>query len=558
MPNILTPVTLWEAFDASLETSPVVLSSKEREDGIIVERVNFSGRKTGGGRVVIAAGYAYDKNTPASGTVLILPDSRDSIDEETMALFVKQGYAALMVDYRGEWEGCDFYTRYPADVAYANTKKSGRRYAFVDESAAETSWYEWVAVGIYAKKYAAERSGNDKIAVVGLRDGGEIAWKLGVAEKFKCIIPVCAAGWKAYAGVSKFLTFEPDLNEERYRYIAGIDSQAYAPYIKCPVLMLCATNDAGSDYDRAYDTFSRINPEFVSASAIAYSVHSNGCIGEKCTSDMFMFLDKNLKDRQVFIPKPSEIVIEVDDESNLVATVKFDSEGIVDYCEMYMAEDCVDSSLRDWIECPPKTKISPQSQQFYLNIYEKTSTVFAMCYVRYINGFSVWSKISAKKLNGMFRNMRGKCRVIYSDKDSKYAFALSEPRKFAVGNMFLLDKSSRPAVVEKDGVKGLYAVGGLTTYKLNSPAYAPVQGNILKLDVFCGENCKIRITLVDGPTGEEYTDDYEITGGVWQSIIAESKLFKNSGGVSLENFMSAVKLTVSCGIPYAINNVMWL
>ena len=47
MPNILTPLSLWESFNASLDTEPAMLSSKE-EDGIIFERVNFSARDTGG------------------------------------------------------------------------------------------------------------------------------------------------------------------------------------------------------------------------------------------------------------------------------------------------------------------------------------------------------------------------------------------------------------------------------------------------------------------------------------------------------------------------------
>ena len=558
MPNILTPVSLWESFNSFLITSPVVLSSNEDENGTVIERINIKGRDTGTDRVLIAAEYAYDKNTPVTATVLIFPDSKDTFDEGLLKHFVKHGYAAMMVDYRGEWEGCDFYTKYPSDVDYANTARSGRHYGFVDGSAAETSWYEWVAVGIYARKYALERSGGGEIAVVGIRDGGEIAWKLGVADKFKCIIPVCAAGWRAYEGISKYHSVEPELNEERYRYIAGIDSQAYAPYVECPVLMLCSTNDSGFDYDRAFDTFSRINPKFMGDSAIAYSVHSNGCIGEKSTNDMFMFLDKNLKNRQVFIPKPAEVSIEADEEDNLIAIAKFDDSGIVDFCGMYFAEDCIDSSLREWSDCPQKTKLTSREQQFYLNIYEKTSTVFAFCYVKYINGFTVWSKIAAKKVNGAFRNMRTRCRVIYSDKDSKHAFTVSEPRKYAIGKTFLTEKSARPSVVEKNGIKGLYTTNGLTTYKLNSPAYSPSSGSILKLDIFCECTAKIVLSFIDGATNEEYTDEYEITGGVWQSIIAECELFKNAGGVPLSSFLNGVKFTITCGVPYAVNNVMWL
>ncbi|MCX4287703.1 MAG: hypothetical protein OSJ68_10550, partial [Clostridia bacterium] len=154
-----------------------------------------------------------------------------------------------------------------------------RRKEFCDESADKTSWYEWVAVGIYARKYLLEKTGGEEIALVGLRDGGEIAWKLAVAKKFACVIPVCAAGWLAYSGVSKYESDEQKLDNERYRFIAGIDSQAYAPYVQCPVMILCSTNDPRFDYDRAYDTFSRINAEYAGDSVITYSVQCDSSVG---------------------------------------------------------------------------------------------------------------------------------------------------------------------------------------------------------------------------------------------------------------------------------------
>lgn len=288
MPNIITPSTLWNNFDDSLDVTAVTLSEKII-DGIRYENVSLLGRDTGDGRVKIFGEFASSENSPSQETVLIFSDSMESIDEELMKLFVRKGYSAFMVDYRGEWEGAEFFTLYPDNIDYANTAKSGRRKDHVDDTADKTSWYEWVAVGIYARKYIAERTGNENIAVIGIRDGGEIAWKIGVAKQFSCIVPVCAAGWKAYAGISKFRPDEQVLDEERYRFIGGIDSQAYAPYVKCPVLMLCSTNDEKFDYDRAYDTFSRINHDFADGSVITYSVRFNAAIGEKSITDMFMF-----------------------------------------------------------------------------------------------------------------------------------------------------------------------------------------------------------------------------------------------------------------------------
>ena len=64
---------------------------------------------------------AGEPQTPVAGTVLIMPDSTQTIDEGLLKFIVKHGYAALMVDYRGEWEDCAFHTEYPENIAYANT-----------------------------------------------------------------------------------------------------------------------------------------------------------------------------------------------------------------------------------------------------------------------------------------------------------------------------------------------------------------------------------------------------------------------------------------------------
>ena len=87
MPNILTPVSLWNNFDDSLELN----AEKVFEgvyNGLRVERVTFFGRDTGSGRVKIAAAFAGDISSP-NGTVLILPDSSETIDIDFLRKFRK-------------------------------------------------------------------------------------------------------------------------------------------------------------------------------------------------------------------------------------------------------------------------------------------------------------------------------------------------------------------------------------------------------------------------------------------------------------------------------------
>lgn len=544
--------------DVSLPTFPVTLSSSQI-DNVRIENVNISGRETGCGRVQIAASFAYDVQAPAAGAVLILPDSTETIDEDILKFFVSHGYTALMVDYRGEWKDATFVTRYPGNVSYSNTAKCGRQKDYVDESADKTCWYEWVGIGLYARKYLAERTGSDSIAVIGLRDGGEIAWKLGVAGKFSCIIPVCAAGWKAYDGIDKYSKDDPVLDEERYRFIAGIDSQAYAPHVKCPVLMLCSTNDKRFDYDRAYDTFSRINQEYIKDSAISFSLKSSANIGAKSIVDMFLILDKTLKNRQVFIPSPPEIAVLVDEQQNLIARVKFDVKGIAESCKLYLAEDCIDPTMREWCVCPEKIRKTDNVFEYFLNVYEKTTTIFVLCSVKYLNGFTVWSKMNVKKISGLFRNTQRKCRVLFNDKDVADDFAVADSGSQSIGGIFFPDGSVLPQLVTKShGVKGLYSPCGLSTYRISNPRFAPTKSSMLSLDFFSDETSNLKLTFIDTTSGEKYDYTVSVIGGAWQTIITESNNFKTANGVQLASFLGDLKFTLTCPVGYAVNNIMWL
>ena len=556
--NILTPTTLWNDFDDTLDLSAVTIGIK-RDRGVKFERVNFLGRETGEGRVKVFGIFASSESVPANETVIIFPDSSDTVDENVLRLFVERGYSAFMVDYRGQWENDDHHTVYPKNIEYANTLKCGRSKEFVDESADKTSWYEWVAVGIYARKYVVERTGSEDVAVLGIRDGGEIAWKLAAAKKFCCAIPVSAAGWLAYLGISKYRTDEQQLDPERYRFIAGIDSQAYAPFVRCPMLLLCSTNDVRFDYDRAYDTYSRINPEFLPDSIIAYSVQCSSAIDSKSFENMFMFLSKHLKGRQVFLPQNGDITVSVDGEQNLIATAKFANTGDITECRVYMAEDTIDSSVREWILCETPVKISDNEFKSNVNVYKDTSRLFVLACATYANGFTVWSKTAVKKLSGRFKNTCDKCSVMFSAKNGIDGFRISDTRSVAVGGIFFTGDAARPQIVTKaKGIDGVYSEHGLTTYRLNSVRYSPTRDKVLKLDVFCDATAEIVLTIEDMVSGETYRYSQSILGGVWQSLVLNSKLFKNENKVPLADYAHNVRLCISCQEKYAINNVMWL
>lgn len=552
--NILTPVSLWSEFDDNLPLEAQTVETKKL-DNCSVDFINFSGRDTGEGRVRIAAAFAYGEDTKE--TLLLLPDSTQTIDFEVMKFFVAGGYSVLMVDYRGVWEGCDFHTVYPANIEYANAANCGKRKTRVEDTAAKTSWYEWVGVGLYARKYLIERTQSENIAVVGFRDGGEIGWKLCAARQFSCLIPVCAAGWKAYDGISKYMPEEP-MSNGKYLFIAGIDSQAYAPYVKCPVLMVCTTKDKRFDYDRAHDTFARINADFLKDSAICYSVRTGEYISEGNCRNMFMFLDRNLKSRQIFLPKSPEISVGADEEENLVANVAFDAQGTMEKCELFLAEENINSATRDFIKCRPQTIATPSEQKFFVDINERTTTIFLLAAVRYSNGFIAWSKLTVKKLSGKFKNMQKHNRVTYLNSYDPEGFFVADTLPCSIGGIIFKDNDLLPALVKKKSVIGLYSPYGLSTYRTNNVAFMPSAGSMLSFDVYADVAQKITVSIRNLLTGEEFSAAFNLVEGVWQKIIAESKSFKNANGMSLPVFGGDTCLLISCPEPYAINNIIWL
>lgn len=554
---ILTPLTLWKDFSDGLSTA-TVSSEKSCKDGIKYEYVNFYGRTTEKGRVLIFGILATASENPSKDCILVLQDGGADIDEKMLAYFVKKGYSVLCVDYCGKRGGCDRYTVYPGDVAYADWENCRFNKNAVDRTVKETCWYEWTAVGAYARLYLSERFATENIGLIGIGDGGEIVWKLAYVSKFSCAITVNSCGWRAYRNISKFNGGDTCFGDDDYKFIAGLDSQSYAPYVNCPVLMLCATGDGDFNYDRAYDTFSRINPQFALSSSIAYSFNCGSHIDLGCCKDMFMFLDSNVKKRYVFMPKPVGVEIYMDDRQNLLACVKCDRSGIVEKCGAFIAEDDSDFSLRNWSAAPMVNRIDPYECEYALNVYEKSQSVFVIGYAVYSSGFTVWSRVAYKKIGGRFRNSRAKSKIIYASGFGPESFSPEDCSGHSVGGVFLADGEALPQVVKMCGLDGVYSECGLRSTRIICRQFKPDAESILKFDICSEEDTEVTVKLTNRFSGEEYVTVTEIIGGVWQSLIIKAKTLKNKSGNSLADFTDCGSVSINARGKYALNNLMWL
>ncbi len=559
--TILTPVTLWKDFETNLPFNEEIISEETRGN-VIHRKLFLYGRQTEQGRVKIFAHYYQPAEAEHCPAILLLSDAGAFVDETLVSWLTDRGYAVLAPDYCGETDGhnrTEEYTVYPNDVVYANYIHAGRYLTHVDKTAKETSWYEWTALARYCARYLHEKQEITKVGALGIRTGGEILWKIAPYADLDCMTTVCAAGWLAYAGRSKFGGERNEVfDEERHRFIAGIDSQSYAPYCQCPALLLNAVNDRVYNCDRAYDTFRAVNPAV--EKAILFSASGNGLLGGHSLTDLFLFFDKYLKGRSVFISKPIDTVVEEDEDGNLIARGLYDEDGEIEESGVFFTEGVLDYRSCDWTRIVA-TEEEEGEHIFPLDVYAHNERVLVYSFVRYSNGFSVTSKIQEVKLKKRYRNMSERRRVIFGNGESTYCFNAYRNPGRVVADCFLTKE--RQAVKLASGYGGIMGITcdlGLVTHRVGEPRFRAEEGVSFQLDVYAAEDCKynIRFAVATDSGACVYSfKGFVEGGGKWKRVVLDADDFKSETGASLPDF-TRVSALILQGEGVLFNNLIWL
>ncbi|MBQ8429443.1 MAG: dienelactone hydrolase family protein [Clostridia bacterium] len=568
MKSILSAISLWKKFNLK---NPLGASEWgiEEVDGVRRSHVSYSGHKAEDGNVRIYARFYRPEGDGKKPVVLFLGDAGQAVDEEVLAYFAEKGYAVLVPDYSGKLENDDervFHTFYPPSLSHGNFEKAQGLSSMRDLDADQTTWFEWTYVALYSIEYLKSRADVGNIGIVGVRTGGEIAWQAMLSPDVKCGVPINAAGWRSFSHIAKFGdNIAHNLSDDRHRYIAAVEAQSYAPYVKCPVLMLCALHDKDFDCDRAYDTYSRIGNS--DGNALAYSSESGGCIGPRGLADMDLFLEKNLKGRQIYIPETLNVNMK-EMEGGLEVTVECDPEGILEEAGVYYAEAevKVKSPYREW-RCMYKTDgrtVKNGKFTCTLEPYAGATAVFVFAYAKYINGFRVMSKITSRRLSKTDPNAI-RSRKIFTGK-SLDCFSIAQHKEYSIGDIFLEREAVPKFYCGYGDIKGAYSPGGIRTYKISSPRYLPPDNALLQFNVYSPETQDIRVS-VEVANVEKEEQRYSCFvpvkgGGKWKRIILKAADFKGGEyGYPLETFGEGNALVFECAgeeKAFSIVNILWL
>lgn len=523
-------------------------------DGIVWENVRFSGRETGSGRVSVSCVFAHREDEFCEAALLFLPEAGKKEDKILMEKFVKMGFSVLSVDYCGT--GTIVGTRYPSAVSYANFGQADDSCS-LEEDAAGTCYYEWGCTARYAVKFLKETCPGKRIGVFGTGYGGDVAWYLASMEgEIDCAAVAHSVGWRAYRKAFRYGAHpDPAFEEGNYRYLAGIDVQSYAQYIKCPVLMMTSTNNPNCDCDRAGDTLARIDGNL--HPSLYLSVNSEYYLDNRALKDLELFF-RSLYRKESALHGAAEIVAESEEDALRVRVLPEKGDKI-SRVVLYSAFNEVNPALRCWAPSGAMEERDGAYETLFSSD-ARGKIVFFFAEIEYADGFLLSTKVIAKNWT---ESRSCANRLLYNNKCSPDLFIPFYQTGILYGDTFL--SQSGNAVCVKNGpmeIAGIYGEGGLKTYKINEIKEQLTENSLLLMDLYAPEKSLLSVEVVcDADTGGEthYFSEAKVPGGeTWHSLKFYLSKFKTEEGRLLKTPDRINLLILHVDGDFLVNNVLWL
>lgn len=558
--NILTPSAIWASFKAEAPFGVEDVNSYNR-GGVKFYDVIIEGRKIEDQTVEISAVFAACDKSDGKEGILVLNDMQSGLDLKLVESLAKKGYAVLAVDLAGAGEGKDRYTVYPENISYANYEKVKNTLFEVKEDVFATCWYEWTCVARYALAVMKETFGINKVGGIASKEAATVLWQVaGTDNKLDCAVFLLNAGWDGYRGVQKFGgMIEPKFDDDMCKYIAGVEAQSYAMHVKCPILMLGATNSVEYDVDRIYDTVSRINEN--TYKAVHYSVSYRDSVSNEAYKNSILFFNSFLKGEQTdSLPEEPEIKCDIVD-GKIVFDVTVSNKNLK-RVHVYVSEEITDPSIRSWQRISKREKIEDNIYRFEYMPYPQSGIITAFAKVTYENDFSLCTNVVAKRFKEDEVGLSHKINILYSsrEEDLESVFGMASISENVIS---LAEKGGIRIKKGPMGIEGITSEGGLVTFKVGAKRFMPMDGAMLMLDVFSKDSCVLMVKLITDYTGKktEYFANVNLIGGdVWHNVKLEMNKFKTLEGMVLKTYekVNAIEFSVQESKECLINNVLWV
>lgn len=559
--NILTPSAIWSDFSINGVPNFNLVTEKIIDD-IIFTYGYIDGRVVNDQTVKIYTVTARKTQQAISPAILLVQDFQCDFNLEVITDFAKRGYAVTSVDLSGRAENKEFFTIYPEAIEYANYQTVKDSLYKVSGEVVNTCWYEWVCALKYVLRYLTSNPMISRVGCFGFGEAGTALWQIAGTDEdeLACAVFALNAGWNGYRKINKFGGMvEPQFDDDMYKFIAGVEPQAYAMHVTCPTLMLSPTNSPLYDADRAYDTLSRIEN---ARTVMHYSVGCSGKInyeGYLNTVNFFdLFLKKDGAKADEF-PYETDISCEIIDGAIEITVTPFMKKilGV----ELYVSEEVNTPSLRCWQKVLGGKREEDTFKFTYSPYFESGSVTF-FAQAKYKGDLAVGSKIINKKFKKEEVSNAHKSNILYSSRIKNAESVFYSALQKDDCRMFTDDADAVKVKKGPMGLEGVCCGAGLLTFKFGTKKDRPSDDAILMFDVYAENKGEMFVKLISDYFGEkkEYLSKVNLIGGdVWQNVKLETARFKTAEGMGLKSMekIEAVEFDVKDG-EFLINNALWL
>ncbi len=555
--TILTPSAIWNDFNVAQSPKAKIIDTVNEGD-VSYSRLYMGALKSEDGQVDIFGLLAKPLNLINCPMLLMINDFECEPDRDLIKAIVSHGCGVLAIDLAGKRDGAEHFTKYPEFLSYANYETAKDNLLSVPKSVIGTCWYVWTCVAKYALNYLQNEEYVTGVGVFGIGKAATVAYQVaGTEPNLKCALFALNAGWAGYRGIYKYAGMvEPQFSDETYKFIAGVEPQTYAGHVRCPALVLAATNSNEFDVDRAYDTVSKMqNAKY---KAVCYSINEIDAIDGKAFNSAGVFLDKYLilgGANTEELPAESEIKCELVDCKLKTEVIP---EGTnVKSVDLFVSEEISVPSERTWQKVAMK-----KSGDVYVADYEpygKSGAVTVFAQVNYKNGFSVGTIIVNKKFNPEEVCIKNKSKILYSSRIDGAEFVFCPAKSYE--KVYADDKRRVKVGKGPMGIEGVYSKFGLLTFKFKAVKDMPAEDAILMFDVYSKKAEEFTIKLISDYHGAkiEYLSVVKLVGGeVWQNVKVEMNKFKTVEGMPLKKYEIINALEFSSNSEFLLNNALWV
>lgn len=558
--NILTPVAIWDGFKINTIPECTVIDQKS-EGALSIARCYIDGRQVNEKKVKIFVTITKSESQKAKPTIVIVEDFCVGYDERLAIDLVEKGYNVVSIDIAGKKETTDYYTEYPEEIDYANYQTAKERLYKVEKDVVQTCWYEWGCAVRYVLKYLKSQNDITKIGGLGFSESATTLWHVaGFDQSLSCVAFALNAGWLSYRGINKYEgQIEPQFSDNTFKFHAGVEPQAYASHVLCPVLMLSATNSNDFDNDRANDTLSRIDKSVYSA--VHYSIGYTDRVSGEGYGDLLLFFDNYLKSGKRIMPNEPEIKMDfVDGKAKI--NVKADENNLKEIC-VFVSEGVVEPAKRSWVLINTPIESTKDGCVFEYEPYHESKILTAFARIEYKKGFVIGSSIVCKKFNAEEVNKGYKSKVIYSSRNegSESIFFASFHSEEDCYKINLSPEKTVQVLKGPMDMLGAYSKWGLLTFKINSVKDKPNVDAMLMFDCYTKEDNVITVKLIADYFGNkiEYVAKVNVLGGeVWHNVKLEKSKFKTAEGMNLKSYDKINAIEFNANGAWLINNALWV